>query len=234
MPNFRLSRRSWFLLLTAILVGVAVGIVATGRIGRTIGPLFAASTAGQAKDALARGADVNAHDRDGRTPLHFAAARCLPEVVEVLIQAGGNFKASTPSGERPLSLAVQELIDPDEGYDVGDVTPGDRLVTVELLLKAGADTNSKETSGRTPLFHAARNPALLKRLLDAGADATVVDVDGYSPLHEAAIGGNAEAVRMLIAHGAQVNARDKWEHRTPLKMATDGEVRQLLVDAGGK
>jgi len=42
------------------------------------------------------------------------------------------------------------------------------------------------------------------------------------------------AIELLIEHGAAVNASDKWEHRTPLKMAADEDVRQLLIDAGGK
>jgi hypothetical protein len=227
-------RRRYFLLLPLILFAAAIAVVAIARRNNSPGPLFEARTAAQVNAALARGEPVNDRDRVGRTPLHFAAARCRPEAVAALLQAGGDVNARTPSGEAPLSLAAQDLIDPDEGYGVGSITPRSRLEAVRLLLQAGADPNAKETSGRTPVFHATRDPLLLSVLLNSGADATAVDADGFSPLHEAAAAGNAEVVRMLIEHGAQVNASDRWEHRTPLKMATDEDVRQQLIDAGGK
>ncbi len=50
-----------------------------------------------------------------------------------------------------------------------------------------------------------------------------------TPLHEAS---NAEVVKVLIEHGAKVDAKDSFSW-TPLHTAADGEVVELLVAAGG-
>jgi ankyrin repeat protein len=44
---------------------------------------------------------------------------------------------------------------------------------------------------------------------------------------------NSEIVRLLIEHGAKVNARDVWEHRTPLYFAHEPDVIEELTKAGG-
>jgi len=55
---------------------------------------------------LLRGADVNAKDEYGNTPLHFAAWHGHREVIEVLIDKGANVNSKAGNGLTPLELAV--------------------------------------------------------------------------------------------------------------------------------
>ena len=54
---------------------------------------------------VAAGATVDARARDGRTPLHVAAARRSEDTVGVLLDAGADGTARTASGETPLDKA---------------------------------------------------------------------------------------------------------------------------------
>jgi ankyrin repeat protein len=86
-------------------------------------------------------ADVNASDERGWTPLMKAAYnaeqnRGFADVVQVLIDAGGNVEAPISYGIRPLMLAA--------GY-------GETAV-VETLLKAGADVLARNDGGFTALM----------------------------------------------------------------------------------
>ena len=57
--------------------------------------------------------------------------------------------------------------------------------------------------------------------------------DGWTPLHKAAYEGYREIVELLIAKGANVNAKNKYG-TTPLDMANDRETADLLRKHGGK
>src|SRR5512134_2653782 len=59
-----------------------------------------------------------------------------------------------------------------------------------------------------PLFRAIRrgDNALLDSLLRQGAPPGVRRADGTTPLHLAALRGDAESVRLLLAHGADPRA----------------------------
>jgi len=81
---------------------------------------------------MPRGADVNAKDEDGWTPLHFAATK---EIVELLINEGADVNAKNKWGGTPLHAAA---------------TNG-KKETVELLIAADADVNAKAKDGKTPL-----------------------------------------------------------------------------------
>jgi ankyrin repeat protein len=89
------------------------------------------------KQHLAAGADVNAKDDHGQTPLHAAAREGLKEVVELLIAAGADVNAKYDDGEglTPLHFAA--------------VFGGKEIV--ELLIANGADVNAMNDTGRTPL-----------------------------------------------------------------------------------
>ena len=58
-----------------------------------------------------------------------------------------------------------------------------------------------------------------KKLLAAKADVNARDDEDYSALHGAALRGNKALVEVLLAHGADVNARDKTYLATPLHLA---------------
>lgn len=95
--------------------------------------------------------------------------------------------------------------------------------------------NTTDHHGATPLMHAAlyADVALVRLLIGRGADVNAADKSGTTALMLAA--GDPEKVRVLLKHGAKVDARTTFE-RTPLLIACtyadNIEVVRLLLDAG--
>ena len=56
---------------------------------------------------IAAGADVNAKDESGRTPLHAAALNGYADAVKALIAAGADINAKDERGQTPLHLAAE-------------------------------------------------------------------------------------------------------------------------------
>jgi len=54
---------------------------------------------------LNNGAPVNAMDDSRRAPLHYAAERNLPTLVEMLIKGGAHFREKDGEGNSPMALA---------------------------------------------------------------------------------------------------------------------------------
>ena len=165
----------------------------------------------RARALLAAGADVNAQDAVGLTPLHVARSG---EMAQLLVDAGANVHARNEDGETPLEY------------------PGS-VGKIRALLAAGADVNTRDNEGRTPL-HEVHDAEMAQVLVDAGADVNVRDEDGWTPLHWTVYVGNpghTEKVRVLLAAGADVNARDN-EGRTPLYYAFTDKTIQLLLSYG--
>ena len=104
---------------------------------------------------IRNGADVDARDFIGRTPLHRGATH--PAVVRLLVAAGADVNATDVIGYTPIHFGLH---DPD---------------VIDVLVNAGADVNKTDPVGRTPLARAigggrsGRNRRVVEILLAAGA-----------------------------------------------------------------
>jgi ankyrin repeat protein len=205
----------------------------------------------------------------GESALMWAAAENHADVVQALIDRGADVHARsdtagfTPSNEGYL---------PGTFLPVGDFSPlffavrGGYLDCVRLLLAAGADANESLPNGATALTVAIMNAHydVAAFLLDKGADAKT-SAQGWTPLHQLVWARNPnrhfnlppalptgsmdslELANLLIAHGADVNARTtkepydgfrNWMNRigaTPFILASkaaDPALMRLLIEHG--
>ncbi len=138
------------------------------------------------KALLKQAADVNAAQGDGMTALHWAAMKNDADLVQTLLYAGANVKATTRIGAyTPLLLAARN---------------GSAEV-LEPLLEAGADVDAATSNGTTPLMFAAAsgNTAAVAALVAGGADVNAAEsVRGLTPVMFAAA-SNRAAVTDLVA-----------------------------------
>jgi ankyrin repeat protein len=105
------------------------------------------------------------------------------------------------------------------------------------LIRAGADANVSNDFRITPLSLACTNGSarFVALLLDARANPNTPIATGETPLMTCAATGNAEAVRLLISHGADVNATEPTQHQDALMWAAaerHADVVRALVEAG--
>lgn len=73
---------------------------------RGISVLHQTKNAAMAELLIEWGADLNAQDKDGNTPLHEALIREHRELLEVLIKQGANLNVLNNRGDTPLDLAI--------------------------------------------------------------------------------------------------------------------------------
>jgi ankyrin repeat protein len=108
---------------------------------------------------------------------------------------------------------------------------------VKALLAAGANVDTANRYGVTPLAQASTNgnAPIVEALLKAGADANTFQAEGQTALMSAARSGSAETVKILLDHGAELNSRESWRGQTALMWAAAENhpaVIQVLVDHG--
>jgi len=208
-----------------MLVVLAIGIAATGCKGRRFAnhkDLHYMARNGDVsgvRRALWWGADINAQDEHGDTPLHGAVLQRRTDMIAFLADWGADLNRKNKGGLAPIWSAL---------------TYHDHA-TVQLLLDRGADPNSVGRDGLTPVMYAMQWDwrETVQSLVDAGAEVTIHvaayvgdtdriqtflaantsvdegDWQEHTPLHWAARGGCLPAVAILLEHGADVNAQDE-------------------------
>lgn len=121
------------------------------------------------RDLLARGADVNeTGGEEDSTPLIRAAARDA-DITKLLLDHGADVTRATAKGVTAFYMAT-----------VAAATVALPLRTLQDLLDAGADVNSQDTSGTTPLIIASAlgHEGVARWLLERGADPARTRADG--------------------------------------------------------
>lgn len=149
------------------------------------------------KHLASQGADLNARDSYGRTPLNHAYAKRLQET-RTLLELGAD----------PNLVSLHTLV-----Y----FPPEDFTERLQLLSSHGANMEVKDSHDQTPLAVAIRrilyppfeykSHYVVEALLESGADPNAT-LDGQSLLHHAALKSDVRLVDLLLSHRADPNRVD--------------------------
>ncbi|HCE59331.1 MAG TPA: hypothetical protein DEQ74_00625, partial [Wolbachia sp.] len=171
------------------------------------------------KSAIKKGANVNAKDSGGFTPLYQATDFSSLEIVKYLIEKGADVNAKDSDGDTILHKAVS--------------SPSSDLEIVKCLVKKGAGVNNKGYGGHTPLHSAAlcaalsfsNNLDIVKYLIEKDADINAKDDKGRTPLDLVL---NQGIIDYLKAKGASSNIQNTTESvdsTTPFSPTQAGRIR---------
>ncbi len=182
-------------------------------------------------------ADLNTLTKNNETALMLAAQNGHTDVVKALIEAMADLNKGDNNGWTALMWAAQ-----NRHTDI-----------VKALIEAKTDVNKEDNNGWTVLMYSA-NSTITGLLRAAGAKQTIfgaaaigdidfiknysgdvnsVNKNGITALMWATQNGHTEAVKKLIAAGANVNAVDS-KGDTALSLTKDASIINLLKKAGAK
>ena len=117
------------------------------------------------------------------------------------------------------------------------------LEMASLLLRNGADPNSRDRLGRVPLHRVSQGGRLVmtkslleiaRLLVKSGADVNATDHEGCTPLHATAQSGYREIAELLLESSASLDALDMNKH-TPLDISCafgKSDMAQFLINRG--
>jgi ankyrin repeat protein len=166
-------------------------------------------------------AAVDADDEHGWRPIFHAGLWRHEEVVRLLIEAGADLAAH-------------------DGYVLhyaGEV-PNNKGIVSRLVQYGALDAHVRPTDDLSRQFLAAvflADTARVRSLLSRHAHLAITpDGRGDQPIHHAARNGDTEVVRLLIEHGADVNARNTRGHTVLYCAGGHGhlDTLQLLLNEG--
>ena len=187
-------------------------------------PLIKAVASGKLNliDMLAADSELDRKDNRGRTALSWAVEGGDLIAVQKLIARGARLNMADGYGNTALHHAARR----------------GRTDLARALLDAGADIHQNNRRKESVLHLAAQhegNSELLELLLERGASLSVRDIEGVSVLGVAARAGHILVLDWCLAHGLDINERDRTG-RTPLHLACQGveneRVLRRLLEAG--
>ncbi len=209
---------------------------------------------GKVSALIASGTDVNERDRAGsRTALYWAAKTGNRAALEALVAAKADPNLTDRQGRTALWGAVdgsietvKYLVDNGATVNVRDNIKSSPLLwaagfgkpeTVAYLLSKGADVKIVDDNGWTALIWAAGlgDPMTVDLLVKAGADVAVADKQtGDTALLRGARTGKVDGVKVLLAAGADIKAKNKLGQTALHLAAASGSADKVaaLLAAG--
>ncbi|QBH95038.1 ankyrin repeat domain-containing protein [Limnobaculum zhutongyuii] len=172
---------------------------------------------------LNAGAEVNAKNKEGMTPLMYASRKAIrqpTDLLSLLIDAGAEVNAQNNSGMTALSQTAMS----------------DNPAMTKLLLDNGASVDLRDTSGMTPLMYAAQysTPETIDILINSGADINAqskLSDDSNTPLIWAVKERKLDNVKALLKHNPDMTIRNADKY-TAISLSK-GEIREYLIQRNG-
>ncbi len=184
--------------------------------------MLAAKAGGReiAAQLVSLGADPTLENPDGADAIQIALVAGHDEAALLMLQIAGAEYLPESNRQRYLITAIQTRATGSTSW----------------LLQHLENTNFRDASGRTLLWHACRHcdSEAMEHLLHPGGDVNTTDLAGYSPLHIAADNSCLPGVAGLIEAGSNLDARSR-SGNTPLMLAIlsrDDAVATLLIENG--
>ncbi|MGL5254295.1 MAG: ankyrin repeat domain-containing protein, partial [Brevinema sp.] len=202
----------------------------------------------QVKSLVSLGADINAQDKNGRSPLSLALEGEHSDIVKYLVKAGANTEIQNEKINPKYLVSVIKEKDNDIAFFLIDKLGADSTCSknipwphhavlnnnsevLEYLLKLAYNPYTLNPDGKTVLELAMDNPLIADLILKFSKP----DPSGETWIHKALRQQNIELVQFLIDKGVNIIARNKKGQR-PVELAAElrlGKIGVLLVNAGG-
>lgn len=184
------------------------------------------------KSLIATGANINAADEIGRTPLMLAVDSNRFQIAQQLLDAGANTNLVNSDGWSALHFTANLMHDASH----------DSAKMVDMLIAHGALVDAQKNDGATTMILAIQNNKInvFHALLKAKTDLYLETNEGMTPLLEAAKLNRIDMVKSLIAVNAPLNSRNNEGYSAlhftvadPLNPDNDNvELANILIKAG--
>ena len=232
---------------------IASGLTIDARDSKGDSPLHFACMAADrdlVEVLLKNGANVNFTNNARMMPIHEACKSGQKDIVKLLLSNGAVVNVVSNQNITPLYVAYEqsrkELLEMLMKFGANDfLLPQLHLFCflgkeekVTRLLAVGAEINSKDKHGRTPLHVCCQEGygAIVKTCMERGANVNNKDNKGLTALHYASTAGNSDIIQTLTSGGAKVNLVDN-SGNTPLHVACEKDhlmSAAALLEAGAR
>jgi ankyrin repeat protein len=168
------------------------------------------------KQQLASGANINAKNIEGETPLLLASYNGSKDIIELLINKGADLNVRGFTGSTPL-----HSVSLNKGSE-------------KLWEALDDETKSNMDFGRERKRTDDEDAEIAQKLISSGANKNAVDNTKNTPLHSAIFDQHFKIVEVLIKNRVKVNETNNFG-RTPLDLAIgQTNITSILIENGAR